>query len=189
MKADKLLEIIGEAKESYVLSALDSRNGKKATAKSVSYSRMLLVAAIITMTLLLVGCTIVYVISLQEKKISEASGMKYFDEEGQRIPPTEIRQDVISLFGYSNAPAQQAAMEWYQFRQTYDPDRKLFPYGDTEWDFDEQYFDSYGCYTQEMVDKLNEIVNKYDLKLLGISSTIQNWDTEVFFDATGLKGL
>lgn len=56
MKSDKLLEIIGEAKEQYILSALDSRNGKKKTHQQYSFRRVVLIAAIITLLLFLVGC-------------------------------------------------------------------------------------------------------------------------------------
>ena len=51
MKSDKLLEVIGEAKEPYVLSALDSRNGKKKPQKRFSINRTLLIAAVIAMML------------------------------------------------------------------------------------------------------------------------------------------
>ena len=56
MKSDKLLEIIGEAKETYVLSALDSRNGKKKEHQHYSFSRLALIAAMIALLLFLVGC-------------------------------------------------------------------------------------------------------------------------------------
>ena len=56
MKSDKLLEIIGEAKETYVLSALDSRNGKKEVHPHYSLSRIVLIAAMIALLLFLVGC-------------------------------------------------------------------------------------------------------------------------------------
>lgn len=56
MKSDKLLAIIGEAKEAYVLSALDSRNGKKKPHRQYSFSRIVLIAAMIALLLFLVGC-------------------------------------------------------------------------------------------------------------------------------------
>lgn len=56
MKSDKLLAIIGEAKEVYVLSALDSRNGKKKSHRQYSFSRIVLIAAMIALLLFLVGC-------------------------------------------------------------------------------------------------------------------------------------
>ena len=56
MKSDKLLEIIGEAKEQYILSALDSRNGEKKSHKQYSTSRIVLIAAVIALLLFLVGC-------------------------------------------------------------------------------------------------------------------------------------
>ena len=56
MKSDKLLEIIGETKKIYVLSALDSRNGKKKVHPHYSLSRIVLIAAMIALLLFLVGC-------------------------------------------------------------------------------------------------------------------------------------
>lgn len=55
MKSDKLLEIISEAKEQYILSALESRNRGKSH-KQYSTSRIVLIAAVITLFLFLVGC-------------------------------------------------------------------------------------------------------------------------------------
>ena len=161
MKSEKLLEIIGEAKETYVLSALDSRNRKKTSPKRIALGRAVLIAAIIAMMLLLVGCTVAYILSLHEKKVGESTGTIYFDEDGQRIPPTEISQDVISLFGYRGSPYYQASAEWYEFKKTYDPDRSLFPHDATALEFDAFYFDTYDCYTPEMVSELNEVATKY----------------------------
>ena len=56
MKSDRLLEIIGEAKEQYILSALDSRNGEKKSHKLYSFSRIVLIAAMIALLLFLVSC-------------------------------------------------------------------------------------------------------------------------------------
>ena len=40
MKSDKLLAIIGESKDAYVLSALDSRNGKKKPHRQYSFMHL-----------------------------------------------------------------------------------------------------------------------------------------------------
>lgn len=56
MKSDKLLEIIGEAREQYILSALDSRNENKKQHKQYSSNRIILIAAMIALLLFLVGC-------------------------------------------------------------------------------------------------------------------------------------
>lgn len=56
MTADTLLEIIGEARETYVLSALDSRNRKKRAHNQYSFGRIVLIAAMVALLLFLVGC-------------------------------------------------------------------------------------------------------------------------------------
>lgn len=59
MNANQLLDAIGEAKDQYVLSAVQSRQGR--TVKQYSLKKTLLVAAVIAMMLLLVGCaTVIY---------------------------------------------------------------------------------------------------------------------------------
>lgn len=56
MTAELLLEIIGDAREQYVVSALDSRNRKNKLNKHYSLGRITLIAALITLLLFLVGC-------------------------------------------------------------------------------------------------------------------------------------
>lgn len=188
MTANELLDAIGEAKEVYIYHAVNTRE-RVGARRRLHMRKTLLIAAVLALTLLLVGCAVVYVFSLQDKKISQTTGTRYFNEEGQRIPATEVAKDVISLFGYSGSPIQQAAKEWYEFEQAYDPDMELFPAEDSGWDFSSDYYNTYHCYTQEMVDKVDEITEKYGLKLLGTCAVVQQWDTDLFFEATGLEGL
>lgn len=61
MTSMELLELLGEVQDQYVLEAHEG-----APAKRVSTRRTLLIAAVITILLLLVGCATVYVISTQE---------------------------------------------------------------------------------------------------------------------------
>lgn len=78
MKSDKLLEIIGDAKESYVLSALESRSRKRYQYKNHSYGRMILIAAMIALLLFLVGCgTFIIVRNLYWSKELQESMVPY----------------------------------------------------------------------------------------------------------------
>lgn len=187
MKSDKLLEVIGEAKESYVLSALDSRNGKKKPQKRRSFNRTLLIAAVIAMMLLLVGCVVVF-LGLQERIIGKSSYTKYADEQGEPIEPTEMIKNVISLYGYKGSPSYMAAHEWYTFLENYNPSDAAYS-DENSLGIPENYYISYQCVTWDMVDKVNEISEKYGLKPMGTFATAQNYDTEIFFDAIGIKGL
>ena len=77
MKAMDLLVGFGSVKDSYVISAEEFRQGKqKAQIKRLSTRKIWLIAAVIALTLLLVGCAVVYVLSLHDMKIGEYSVTK-----------------------------------------------------------------------------------------------------------------
>lgn len=178
MNSNDLLDIVGEAKEEHVLDAVNTRNGVQPQKKRLSLNRTFLIAAVIAMMLLLVGCVAVF-LGLQERKIGESNSTKYVDDAGQRIDPTEVTVDVISLYGYQNSPNHLATQEWYQFISVYDPNFELMT--DTnELGIPDNYYYSYNCYTWEMVNKVDEVCDKYSLKPMGEMLLVQNWDTETF---------
>jgi hypothetical protein len=73
--------------------------------------------------------------------------------------------DVLSLSGFQDSPESQALAEWRAWLEGYDTDGALLAQvGNGATGLDAQY-DLYLVYTQEMADKLDEIVAKYDLKL------------------------
>ena len=140
--------------------------------KRMSIRRPFLIAAIIVMMLLLVGCAVIYVLSLQEIKLGDQTvtyDISNFDPEtGEFYEGQEsVHQQVLTLAGLSNTPAAKAAREWYEFTDNYDPDLEIKK---SVWgnipDFGDKYY-GYDLYTQEMKDKLDEILDKYDLKLRG----------------------
>ena len=62
MKPIDLLKSLGNVKDSYVISAEEFRQGKQHTqVKHISTKRIWLIAAAIVLSLLLVGCAIVYI--------------------------------------------------------------------------------------------------------------------------------
>ena len=74
-------------------------------------------------------------------------------------------EDTISLSGYMDSPEGQALAEWEEFLRTYDSDHAIL---DSIGNFNDPALDKYICYdvyTQDMADKLEEIVAKYGLKL------------------------
>lgn len=140
--------------------------------KRMSIRRPFLIAAIIAMMLLLVGCAVIYVLSLQEIKLGDQTvtyDISNFDPEtGEFYEGQEsVHQQVLILAGLSNTPAAKAAREWYEFTDSYDPDLEIKK---SVWgnipDFGDKYY-GYDLYTQEMKDKLDDILDKYDLKLRG----------------------
>ena len=162
--------------------------------KWLTTRKPLLIAAIVAILLLLVGCAVVYLLSLQEIKLGEEQVTydvyNYDPQTGEAVSyagtKTETQQ-VLTLAGLSGTPAFQAAQEWFAFRQSYDPDRKIQKsmWGN-EPEFPEEYY-SYGLYTQEMKDKLDEILTKYDLKLRGKKIEFQT--SKLLFQALGVESV
>jgi len=78
---------------------------------------------------------------------------------------TPASPKIISLQGYSDSKEYQAVAEWMAFLDSYDKDGELLAkVGNGPTGLDEKY-SLYLVYTQEMADKLEEIVEKYGLKL------------------------
>ena len=137
-----------------------------AAPKRRSLRRPLLVAAAIAAALLLVGCGIVYALRLQDMSIGKATYTQRFDDKGKAIDPVEKSMDIITPYGRSGDAIQQALKEWYEFQESYDPDGALLTDEPDIPGIPNQYEYTYSCYTQEMVDKVDEIAAKYNLKLL-----------------------
>lgn len=65
MNANEILDMIGDARGSYVWDAQQVRSGNRIrTGRSLPIKKMWLIAAIIAMLLMLAGCAVVYVLSL-----------------------------------------------------------------------------------------------------------------------------
>lgn len=125
MNSNDLLDIIGDARDSHVLDAVKTRNGAHPEKKQLSIKRVVLIAAVVALALLLVGCTVAYVLSMQKLKIAEEPGVRNFNVEGTWVSPTEVTQDIISIRGYPGSSNQLATQEWYEFEKTYDPGHEL----------------------------------------------------------------
>lgn len=160
-----------------------------AAPKRRSLRRPLLVAAAIAAALLLVGCGIVYALRLQDMSIGKASYTQRFDDKGKAIDPVEKSLDIITPYGRSGDAIQQALKEWYEFQESYDPDGALLTDEPDIPDIPNQYEYTYSCYTQEMVDKVNEIAAKYDLKLLEEWIPFQRYQSDIFLEETGIQSL
>ena len=91
-----------------------------------TFRRPLLVAAIIALLLMLVGCAVVYVLRLQDMSIGTETYTQTFDDNGKYLEePVEKTRDVLTLFGHSGDNIQKATAEWFAFLETYDPDGAL----------------------------------------------------------------
>ena len=188
MKAIEFLQLLGETPEAYVLDVTDG------TAVRKPPKRIWLIASIVALMLVLVGCAVVYMLRMQDLTVGQWSDEIpiIFDENGNQIP-IETREPTI-LLSQQNANIE-ALTEWLAFTDAYDPDGSIMAEADmalksgNPWDLPENYHYTYGCYSQELVDKLDEIVEKYDLKLLSTSETFMYYQSKAMLNCMGLDSL
>lgn len=181
MNSYDLLVLIGEAKGSYVLAAERYRDPAQNTKPGRRIRRTYLIAAVIILILALVGCAASIIMNLDSLKLGEEMSTTPDNTEA-----TEVR-NVISMQGFVGSSSYQAAKEWYEFDEAYDSDQKILQsIGNKDTGISEDYV-SYGCYTQEMVDKVDEICEKYGLVTLGM--WYMEDDVQTIFDAIGISGI
>jgi len=190
VNANEILDMIGDAKGTYLWETQKYRDGT-AGAKPLPLPRrrLWLVAAVIGLMLLLVGCTVAYVLRLQDLKVAEyrPTTPTVYDENGDVISlPTLPQRTQITLQGAN----QEALAEWNSFCRDYDPDGAIVTANDNnELGIPNPYYIPYGCYSREMVNKLDEIVQKYDLKLLSPDVGCQYYESSVLFSSLGIDGV
>ena len=190
-EAYETIEPTYEQKERMLDNILSSQaaptGGKDVTMKHMKKKTIgILIAAAVS--LLLVGCAAV-LMQLDDLKIGEYSYTQpaWINADGERIEETEITKNVISLQGIAGSNSQLAAQEWYDFTQSYDVDRKILNASDAFKA--SSAYNAYHVYSQEMVDKVDEIAEKYGLKLAGQQALVQDWSKDIFFEALDLKTL
>lgn len=182
MKAEQLLDIIGSAKDCYVADALEARAAKP----RLRLSRLGLIAAILAMAVLLTGCVAV-VLHLQDKKVAESTYTKQRDVYGNLVEPTELTSDVIYPYAPKESPMLLAAQEWYNYR--FAPDMPEAWEMVQDESLPEHYKFIYHCVNREMADKLDEIVEKYDLKLLTKELVAQAYQKDILYEALGIQSV
>lgn len=173
MNANELLDAIGDAKGAYVWEAQRRRTGEVPKAKPLR--RTLLIAALIAMLLMLVGCAVVYVMRLQDMKIGEYTTVKpeHYGPNWMVIEAEEKTYELISLQGFADSPNQKAFQEWWEYLQASGVDLAEIT----------------GEQRREMNAKLNEIMEKYGLKPLSESITIDSDQIHILLNALQLSGI
>ena len=191
MKEKRILYALGYVKDQYIEEMYEV---DQPAVKKRSPGRILLIAAIIALILCLVGCAVAYMLSLQDMKVGEFNFYipPAYDEDGNLIPvETHAPINQISLQGAN----MEALEEWLAFLNTYDQDLKIAAQADKDMkagkprNIPENYYITYGCYSQEMVEKLNAIVKKYDLNLLSTYISCEYYEGNVILGSLGLDGL
>lgn len=177
-----------EQKERMLENILNTPSPTASGGKDVPMKRYhrkpMLVAAIVLISLLLVGCTAV-VLNL------DSLAMAKYTESGDAAQENETavqqEQMVLSLQGFAGSNSYQASKEWYDFDNAYDADLEiLHSLEDDSISFEDAYI-AYNCYTQEMCDKIDEICEKYNMKPLGRLWTEPT--AQAAFDALGIRGI
>ena len=132
--------------------------------------RIFLLAAVIALASVLVGCGVLYALHRQQLRIAdrEIYDMPWV-ELSEENEMGAIPQQVLTTSGPEDSKRYQAAKEWNEFAvshaQDYDwEDTLLFP----------AEYEHYEVHSQEMADKLEEILDKYDLKPIGAQVVSQN---------------
>lgn len=193
MNSMDLINGLNNVRDRYILETQSFRQGEKKV-RRLPKRKLWLIAAIVALTLLLVGCAVVYALRMQDLKVGEYSFYvpTEYDEDGNVIP-VESREPIV-LLSLQNTNLE-ALKEWLAFTNSYDLDGTIALEADlaaksgAPWDIPENMQLTYGCYSQEMVDKLEEIVGKYHLKLLSSFIPLNYDESSVLFQSLGVNGL
>lgn len=177
MKAKRLLTVLGDVNDAYI-AELYAPNEMRTRS---SGKRVWLIAAIVALMLVLVGCAVVHMLRMQDLKLTDNPYSDAYATES-----TE-KTDTISMQGYADSPNYLAAKEWVAFKKSYDPDLKIMQsLSNEERIMPEEYW-SYNCYTTEMTAKIDEICEKYGLIKQGAAAMMDF--QEPFFDALQIEGV
>lgn len=177
MTSLELAIYLGEIREEFITEA---RNPEQRQHQSLR--RIWLIAAVIALAALLVGCAVVYALQLENLRIGQAEiPQPQVVIEGTSPAETEATMEVLSLQGIRGSVNYQANQEWLNFSQSYTP-KPI-----SGWDSSPEYW-AYSLQDQTMVDKLNEICEKYGLKIIG-KSWHEHQDCSHFLKLAGIDSL
>jgi len=147
----------------------------------------LVIAAIIALMVMLMGCAIV-IFGIQDLKIGERTTRgEILDADGNVLKEQKLTGDVISLHGFINTPTYLAHQEWFDFYEEYSDNHVITE--EENFFVRPELYEAYDVYNQELIDKVDEISQKYNLKLLGAFAPFQRWENHTFYIATGLDSL
>ena len=160
-------KLIDESENDGITENTGTKDNSKKSRKT--FRRPFLIAAIIAMMLLLVGCAVVYVLSIQNMKLGEQQEVYdiFSDDGSEYLGQETVTEQVLTLAGIKGTPGYQAALEWFEFKQNYDSDGVILA---SVWSNTPEFpaeYSRYGLYSQEMKDKVDEILGKYSLKPAG----------------------
>ena len=155
----ELMNILTNVRGEYILQAQELRSGnRKQPPRRLHRKHVFLIAAVISLLLLLVGCAAV-LIGLQKISLGRVTFPQY-SQPGWTM-------DLVSTNGYLDSVNYQATREWIDFITNYDADRVLEQQKDRSGYTAPEDYRIYNCYTLQMQDKVDELCEKYALQLAG----------------------
>lgn len=164
-----MLNALSDISDEYIMEAQVMRCSS--TRKAHKHSP-LLIAAVIGLLLLLVGCAAIYVLKIQDFTIGEKIVSEpVFAEKGFAVTGYEdVTYNVLTLSGVKGSANYQAALEWQAFKEEYDPNNEIaneLAQSRTWPRYPEQY-DAYSIYSDTMEAKLDEILEAHNLRPAGV---------------------
>ena len=135
---------------------------KKQSRRRTPVKKSVLVAIIAAAILCLAGCAYI-IMKLQEISMGEFTHTVPNPENRDEL--IQVTSEYISLQGLQGSVEYLATKEWQDFLAGYDPDGAIVSEIGNEPTGLEDLGCHYQVYTQEMYDKLQEIADKYGLKL------------------------
>lgn len=188
MDAMDLLTGLNDVQDRYIADAERFRQKQRTSAAK---RRLWLVAAAVALMLLLIGCAAVVWMNIHNLTLAreEYTRPPYYLENGETAASEQKTSIVLSLQGIENSKNFRACQEWDTFEKGYDPDGNLLAAAEENGFQAPGAYDAYFVYTQEMVDRVDEIAQKYGLRLAGRRILTQTYDQSVFFDVLGIDTL
>ena len=157
------------------------RGAYEAPGKAHRIRRPFLLAAVIALLLLLVGCAAVYVLKMEHVKISSGTAQQdYSLVDGVYVEdPHTINTTTLSMAGLKGSNAYKACADFYAFKTKYTADGEEKGKAGT---LPEDYWDTYG---DVMDAKAKELAEQYGLKPEGQPLTFRT--TRNLCDALGVE--
>ena len=148
---------------------------RKESKRTALFRKPFFLAALIGLMVFLMGCAWIVLrmqdINLGQKEVTydayDYDSMEYLGKE-------TYTEEVFTVSGLKGTPGYAAALEWFNFLQTYDTDRAIQSAVWGNYPAFPAEYEAYYLYSQDMKDTLDGILNKYSLKPVGASLKFRN---------------
>lgn len=180
-----MLSALSDIADEYIMEAQVMRCGQASRLRRRS---PLLIAAVIGMLLLLVGCAAIYVLKMQDFTLGQKITQEpVFADKGFAVTGYEdVTYNVLTLSGVKGSANYQAALEWQAFKDEYDPNNEIANelLRNRKWPRYPEQYDAYSIYSDTMKQKLDEILDAHGLRPAGARLKFRTMKN--FRDALGI---